>query len=128
MTDYSLPSPPPSPSHPQVFKAKSQEFLDTLYSLLGYRINFSDNGDVRMNSTYAPKGKSGVTFRFASQEGHFGTMQATGEMASGLDELRDFWVTQRQDIPCFLASVTLELYDRTTRGKAVGWVRPNDDE
>ncbi|KAL7411993.1 spindle assembly checkpoint component Mad1 [Mrakia frigida] len=113
----------------EVFKAKSQEFLDTLYSLLGYRINFSDNGDVRMNSTYAPKGKSGLTFRFTSQEGHFGTMQATGAMmTSSIEALRDFWVTQRQDIPCFLAAVTLELYDLTTTGKAVGWVRPTEDE
>jgi len=68
-----------------------------------------------MNSTYAPKGKSGLTFRFTSQEGHFGTMQATGAMmTSSIEELRDFWVTQRQDIPCFLAAVTLELYDLTT--------------
>lgn len=68
-----------------------------------------------MNSTYAPKGKSGLTFRFTSQEGHFGTMQATGAMmTSSIEALRDFWVTQRQDIPCFLAAVTLELYDLTT--------------
>lgn len=67
-----------------------------------------------MNSTYAPKGKSGVTFRFSSHEGHFGTMQLTGGLAKSLDELREFWVTQRKDIPCFLAAVTLELYDRTT--------------
>lgn len=109
------PCPAPPPAGPsQVFKAKSQEFLDTLHSLLGYRILFSDSGDVRLNTTYAPRGKSGVTFRFASQEGHFGSMAVTGGLAKTLDELREFWVTQRQEVPCFLASVTLELYDRST--------------
>ncbi|CED85573.1 Mitotic checkpoint protein MAD1 [Phaffia rhodozyma] len=110
----------------EVFQAKSQEFLDTLYSLLGYRINFSPNGDVRLNTTYASK--SALGFKFSSQEGHFGTMQLTGSMAKNFDELRDFWVTQRQEIPCFLASVTLELYDACTRGKAAGWVRPVDPD
>lgn len=105
----------------QVFKAKSQEFLDTLYSLLGYRVLFSEAGDVKLNTTYAPRGKSGVTFKFApsasAEEGeksNFGSMSIQGSLGKTLDELREFWVTQRQEVPCFLASVQLELYDRST--------------
>lgn len=56
----------------------------------------------------------GLTLKFTSHEGHFGTMQMTGGMARGLEEARDFWVTERQSIPGFLAQVTTEMFEKTT--------------
>jgi mitotic spindle assembly checkpoint protein MAD1 len=63
---------------------------------------------------YAPKGKMGLTLKFSSQEGHFGTMQMTGGMARGLEESRRFWIEERQSVPGFLAQVTTEMFEKTT--------------
>jgi mitotic spindle assembly checkpoint protein MAD1 len=94
---------------------------------LGWRIRFDESGsDIRLTSMYAPKGKSGLTLKFASQEGHFGTMQMTGMMARGLEEARLFWVGERQSIPGFLAQVTTEMFEKTTVSWAwvgSGWER-----
>lgn len=67
-----------------------------------------------MTSMYAPKGKMGLTLKFQSQEGHFGTMKMTGGMAGSLEESRVFWVVERQSIPGFLAQVTTEMFEKTT--------------
>lgn len=100
---------------PQIFGSKSKEFLDAVYSLLGWRIKFDESGtDIRLTSMYAPKGKMGLTLKFTSQEGHFGTMQMTGGMARGLEESRRFWIEERQSVPGFLAQVTTEMFEKTT--------------
>lgn len=102
---------------------KSREILEAVYSLLGWRIKFDENGhDIRLASMYAPKGRMGLALKFTSQEGHFGTMQMSGALARGLEEAREFWVTERQSIPGFLAQVTSELFEKTTMGRAAGYV------
>ncbi|GFZ47899.1 hypothetical protein JCM24511_05646 [Saitozyma sp. JCM 24511] len=107
----------------EIFGMKSKEFLEAVYSLLGWRIKFDESGaDIRLTSMYAPKGKMGLTLKFASQEGHFGTMQMTGAMAKGLEEARHFWITERQSVPGFLAQVTTEMFEKTTIGRAAGYV------
>jgi mitotic spindle assembly checkpoint protein MAD1 len=65
---------------------------------------------------YAPKGKMGLTIKFASQEGHFGTMQMSGGMARGpeMEDMKRFWVVERQSVPGFLAQVTTEMFEKTT--------------
>jgi mitotic spindle assembly checkpoint protein MAD1 len=99
----------------QIFSAKSREFLEAVNSLLGWRIRFDDGGgDIRMTSMYAPKGKMGLTLRFASEAGHYGTMQVTGGMARSFEESKHFWVTERQSVPGFLAQITTEMFERTT--------------
>lgn len=102
---------------------KSREFLEAVYSLLGWRIKFEENGgELRLTSMYAPKGKMGLTLKFTSHEGHFGTMLMSGAMARGLEEARQFWVVERQSIPGFLAQVTSEMFEKTTIGRAAGYV------
>lgn len=106
----------------EIFGAKSREFLEAVYSLLGWRIRFDENGaDIRLTSMYAPKGKMGLSLKFTSSEGHFGTMAMSGGMARGLEEARDFWVIERQSIPGFLAQVTSEMFEKTTMGRLAGW-------
>ena len=71
----------------------------------------------------------GLTLKFASQEGHFGTMQMTGAMAKGLEESRHFWIVERQSVPGFLAQVTTEMFEKTTvRAHSIGrlYVLPKD--
>ena len=105
----------------QIFGTKSKEFLEAVYSLLGWRIKFDESGaDIRLTSMYAPKGKMGLTLKFASQEGHFGTMQMTGALARGLEDTRHFWIVERQSVPGFLAQVTTEMFEKTTVGEGFG--------
>ncbi|KAL7419183.1 coiled-coil domain-containing protein mad1 [Cryptotrichosporon argae] len=107
----------------EIFGSKSREFLESVYSLLGWRIKFDESGaDIRLTSMYAPRGKMGLTLKFASHEGHFGTMQMSGGMARSLEEARHFWVVERQSIPGFLAQVTTEMFEKTTIGRAAGYV------
>jgi mitotic spindle assembly checkpoint protein MAD1 len=35
--------------------------------------------------------------------------------AMEIKPLIKFWVEERKDIPCFLAAMTLDFYDKTTR-------------
>ncbi|OXM76822.1 mitotic spindle assembly checkpoint protein MAD1 [Cryptococcus neoformans Bt63] len=107
----------------EIFTHKSKEFLEAVYSLLGWRIKFDESGsDIRLTSMYAPKGKNGLTIKFTSSEGHFGTMQMSGMMARSLEESRQFWVVERQSVPGFLAQVTTEMFEKTTIGRAAGYV------
>lgn len=99
----------------EIFGHKSREFLEAVYSLLGWRIKFEENGgELRLTSMYAPKGKMGLTLKFTSDEGHFGTMHMSGAMKRGLEEAHQFWVVERQSIPGFLAQVTTEMFEKTT--------------
>ncbi|CAK9785682.1 putative mitotic spindle checkpoint-related protein [Cutaneotrichosporon oleaginosum] len=107
----------------EIFGLKSREFLEAVYSLLGWRIKFEENGgELRLTSMYAPKGKMGLTLKFTSDEGHFGTMHMSGAMKRGLEEAHQFWVIERQSIPGFLAQVTTEMFEKTTFGRAAGYV------
>ncbi|WVQ79902.1 hypothetical protein IAT38_002002 [Cryptococcus sp. DSM 104549] len=106
----------------EIFGSKSKEFLEAVFSLLGWRIKFDETGNIRMTSMYAPKGKSGLTIKFTSSEGHFGTMNMSGMMSRGLEEVRQFWVVERQSVPGFLAQVTTEMFEKTTIGRAAGYV------
>jgi mitotic spindle assembly checkpoint protein MAD1 len=115
----------------QIFTNKSKEFLEAVYSLLGWRIKFDESGqDIRLTSMYAPKGKMGLTLKFTSQEGHFGTMQMSGGMAKSgeLEECRRFWIMERQSVPGFLAQVTTEMFEKTTVSqRPLGRVRVDAD-
>ena len=104
------------PSSLQAFAARSKEFLESVQSLLGWRVRFGENGsDVRLESMYAAKsGKMGLRLVFKSEGGHFGTMKMMGGMGKNLEHVKEYWVLQRQSIPGFLAQVTLEAFEKTT--------------
>jgi mitotic spindle assembly checkpoint protein MAD1 len=52
-------------------------------------------------------------------DGENGTMKISGGpnslFAMEIKHLIKFWVEERKDIPCFLAAMTLDFYDKTTR-------------
>ena len=52
-------------------------------------------------------------------DGEKGTMKVSGGtesvFANEIRPLIEFWVDGRKEIPCFLAALTLEFYERTTR-------------
>ncbi len=106
----------------QVFAAKSSEFREAVYSLLGYRMDFLPNGRVRLSSMYAEKTDHAFLF-----DGEAGTMQLTGQQGGddfmeAVGSLIKFWSEERHSIPGLLSAVTLELFEQGTTGRNSGWM------
>ncbi|KAI9432343.1 mitotic checkpoint protein-domain-containing protein [Lactarius indigo] len=107
----------------QVFAGKTAEFCEALSAILGVKLAFYDNGQVRVTSQY----DLGAAFVFqpARKDGGGGgaRMQLVAQGEGGPQELPQLmrnWVEIEQSIPCFLASVTLECYDKRKREQQMG--------
>ncbi|KAH8978120.1 MAD-domain-containing protein [Lactarius hatsudake] len=108
----------------QVFAGKTAEFREALSAILGVKLAFYDNGQVRVTSQY----DLGAAFVFqpAPKDGGGGggaRMQLVAQGEGGPQELPQLmrnWVEIEQSIPCFLASVTLECYDKWKREQQMG--------
>ncbi|KAI9847630.1 MAG: coiled-coil domain-containing protein mad1 [Sclerophora amabilis] len=112
----------------QIWTAKSQEFREAVASILGWKMDFMPNGRVRVTSMFysGPAGgddddddDSGGEENSIIFDGENGTMKISGGPESAFaHEIRGlirFWVEERKEIPCFLAAMTLEFYEKTTR-------------
>ena len=121
----------------EIWTAKSSEFREAVASILGYKLDFMPNGRVRVTSMFhlSPAYRHGDPSAASDSrgpgsmgdgeensiifDGENGTMKISGGPSSLFAlEIRDlikFWVEERKDIPCFLAAMTLEFYDKTTR-------------
>jgi mitotic spindle assembly checkpoint protein MAD1 len=122
----------------QVFAAKTAEFCEALSAILGVKVAFYDNGQARVTSQY----DLGAAFVFqpaprdAAKDGVGGggggggssgaaRMQLVAQGEGGPQELPQLmrnWVEIEQSIPCFLASVTLECYDKWKREREMSGV------
>ncbi|KAK9375708.1 spindle assembly checkpoint component Mad1 [Lipomyces chichibuensis] len=98
----------------EIWSAKSMEFREAVYSLLGYKLDFLPNNKVRATSMFAASDEESFTF-----DPELGTMKLSGRadspFAQECSNLIQFWVQERREIPCFLAALNLELYDKTTK-------------
>ncbi|KAI0667550.1 MAD-domain-containing protein [Trametes maxima] len=97
----------------QVFHAKSAEFRETLSTILGVKLAFYPNGQVRVTSQYDLN--AAFIFQPAGAGGEGVKMQLVGQGDGGPEELPQlmrYWVEQEQCIPGFLASVTLQCYEK----------------
>ena len=123
----------------QVFTAaKTAEFCEVLSAILGVKVAFYDNRQVRVALQY----DLSAVFVFqpapwdpATKDGCGGSSSNWGaarmqlvEQGGGPQELPQLmrnWVEIEQSIPCFLVSVTLDCYDKWKRerdlGKVVAW-------
>lgn len=107
----------------QVFTAKSAEFRDAIASIMGVKLAFYPNGQVRVTSQYDLN--ASFVFQPTSRTGDGGgaRMQLIAQGEGGPQELPQLmrnWVEMEQCIPCFLASVTLECYDKWKREREMG--------
>lgn len=99
----------------QIWTAKSLEFREAVASVLGWKIDFMPNGRARVTSMFYPgdeeSGENSILF-----DGENGTMKVSGGPESLFAaEIRDnivYWVEGRKEIPCFLAALTLEFWER----------------
>ncbi|KAG6917646.1 hypothetical protein DXG01_001753 [Tephrocybe rancida] len=95
----------------EVYVAKSAEFRDAIASILGVKLSFRPNGEVRATSIY----DLGASFAFQPARG---TMQLVAQGEGGPQDLPDlmrFWIAGQQCIPGFMASVTLECYENAKK-------------
>ncbi|KAG6808726.1 hypothetical protein H0H87_012604 [Tephrocybe sp. NHM501043] len=96
----------------EVYNAKGAEFRDAIASILGVKLSFRPNGEVRATSIY----DLGASFAFQPARG---TMQLVAQGEGGPQDLPDlmrFWIAGEQCIPGFMASVTLECYEKKRSG------------
>ncbi|KIK69916.1 hypothetical protein GYMLUDRAFT_34318 [Collybiopsis luxurians FD-317 M1] len=113
----------------QVFKAKSAEFREAIESIMGVKLAFYPNGQVRITSLFdlnasfvfspdkTAKGHNAQT----SHEGSGMNMQlvATGEGGpQDLPNMMRYWIETEGCLPGFIASVTLECYESSKRNKS----------
>ena len=95
-----------------VFQSKSAEFREAIASILGVKLAFYPNGQVKVTSVY----DLGVSFIFQPAAGgeEPGTkMQLAGSGEECPDEViqnASYWLDK--SIPCFMSSITLECYDK----------------
>ncbi|KAF9264083.1 hypothetical protein L218DRAFT_972665 [Marasmius fiardii PR-910] len=96
----------------EIFNSKSAEFREAVGALLGIKLAFYPNGQVRITSLYDMT----ATFVFSPSK-----MQLIGvgtedgppqDWRENLPNWQSYWIEQEQCIPGFLATVTLEVYDR----------------
>ena len=111
-----------------IFRAKGLEFREAVFSLLGWKLDFQPNGRVRASSMYYPKpdaegrkekqAEEGVDAesQYILFDGENGTMKVSGgpqsEFAREIRGLIDYWVDGKGQVPCMLAAMTLEFYEK----------------
>lgn len=109
----------------QIYSAKALEFREAVCSILGWKLDFMPNGRVKCTSILYPtqycdgeEVENSIVF-----DGENGTMKVSGGpqsvFAGEIKEMIEFWVEGRKEIPCFLAALTLEFYDKTTRAMKI---------
>ncbi|KAF5376809.1 hypothetical protein D9757_008873 [Collybiopsis confluens] len=110
----------------QVFKVKSAEFREAIESIMGVKLAFYPNGQVRITSLYDLNASfvfsPDKTAKSSSKtEGGGMSMQlvATGEGGpQDLPNMMHYWIETEGCLPGFLASVTLECYESSKRDKS----------
>ncbi|KAH9946737.1 MAD-domain-containing protein [Amylocystis lapponica] len=98
----------------EVFAAKSTEFRETVGTILGYKLAFYPNGQVRVTSVYDLTAQ--FVFRPTDTPGEGSRMTLTHADHNGtqdLPQMMEYWVEREQCIPGFMASVTLECYEKS---------------
>jgi mitotic spindle assembly checkpoint protein MAD1 len=106
----------------EIWTQKAAEFRDVIASVLGYKVNFLPNGKAKVSSIYYGHGHDANEDSDEEEENYIvfdgdnGTMKISGGPDSVFGEdIRDlvnFWVKEKKQIPCFLAAMTLEFYEK----------------
>ena len=98
-----------------MFSAKTDEFKEAIASILGVKLAFYPNGQVRVTSQFDLNAAFVFQPARGGGEGEGPRMQLVAQGEGGPEEraqMMRYWVEQEQCIPGFLASVTLECYEK----------------
>ncbi|KAF3939934.1 hypothetical protein ABW19_dt0205622 [Dactylella cylindrospora] len=98
-----------------------KEFRQAVYSILGYEVDFQPNGRVKVTSMFHRPDLYGGVDTGIIFDGEQGTMKLCGgpnsQFAREIRNQLKFYVEERKEIPCFLAALTMEGYEKTTRAQ-----------
>lgn len=112
----------------EVFQKTARELREACKSLLGYTVEPVENGRMKLTTVF---GGSGYQLVFgpgqSTVKGQPGKLQLVGGNEAFITSPRvqqglHFWVAERNCLPGFLASMTLELFEESTRGRTVGYM------
>ncbi|KAL2916663.1 coiled-coil domain-containing protein mad1 [Polyrhizophydium stewartii] len=98
----------------EVFSSKIQEYREAVYTLLGFKLDIQQDGQVRLVSSYG-SALHDPAFLFSSATGDQIGLQLQGGTGEGLARVTQnvrIFVEQRGSIPGLMAATTLELLDR----------------
>jgi mitotic spindle assembly checkpoint protein MAD1 len=113
----------------QVFAAKTAEFREALLAIFSVNVVFHDNAQVRVTSQYdlcaafvfQPAQRDAATKDGGTGNSGAARMQLVARGEGGPQLMRN-WVEIEQSIPCTLASVTLECYNKWKRKREMSGV------
>lgn len=89
----------------EIFNKKSLEFIEVVNSILGFKLEFQQNNKVKIYSCFRPD-------KYLVVDLVKNTLVSNLNL-DNWDELLSSWIEQREQIPCFLASITLQLWQDT---------------
>ncbi|XP_065212117.1 mitotic spindle assembly checkpoint protein MAD1 [Planococcus citri] len=97
----------------EVFRKRSHDFRDAMYMLFGYKVDVLPNNQYRLCSLYAFDPQDILLFQMSSSNN--GTMELleTG-YSQTLSDMIDLHLKQHKSIPLFLASLTVDLFNKQT--------------
>ncbi|ODQ77364.1 hypothetical protein BABINDRAFT_10261 [Babjeviella inositovora NRRL Y-12698] len=99
----------------EVFSKKSLEFVNTISEILGYKLEFLSSSKVKVYSKYNAQQYLTIdpykkTLKIGSNdEADFETEDEFERRCNGLIK---YWVGEKGEIPCFLAALSLELFEK----------------
>lgn len=94
----------------EAFKKTSQEFRETCYQLLGYKIDLPCTGQYRLASMYSNSPQDCLLFK----QGPSGEIQMLETEFSRQQQDKMALYLQRDSIPALLSSITLDLFNQQT--------------
>lgn len=110
----------------QAVAEKAETLRLAVQKLLGFQLSFLESGRIRVTSVYAPSKDRSLAFDpWPGGPMPFKLVSATDEQVMSLDEVRrsvGFWLDGRGSLPGFMASLTMSLYEESTRGQNNGVV------
>jgi mitotic spindle assembly checkpoint protein MAD1 len=111
----------------EIFQKTARELREACKSLLGYAVEPVENGRMKLTTVF---GGNDYQLVFgpgqSNTKGTAGKLQLVGGNEAFITSPRvqqglHFWVAERGCLPGFLASMTLELFEESTRGRTVGY-------
>ncbi|GAA5868651.1 hypothetical protein JCM3774_003613 [Rhodotorula dairenensis] len=110
----------------QAVSERAETLRLAVQKLLGFQLSFLESGRIRVTSVYAPSKDRSLAFDpWPGGPMPFKLVSATDEQVMRLDEVRrsvGFWLDGRGSLPGFMASLTMSLYEESTRGQSNGVV------
>ncbi|POY71151.1 hypothetical protein BMF94_5908 [Rhodotorula taiwanensis] len=105
----------------QAVAEKADALRLAVQKLLGFQLSFLESGRIRVTSVYAPSKDRSLAFDpWPGGPMPFKLVSAMDEQVMSLEEVRrsvGFWLEGRASLPGFMASLTMSLYEESSRGQ-----------